>query len=226
MVLYVLTYVYHNGPVDAVDVHNVTEVERQLSDYAAARGHADDPLGALAAEWPPFCVVTEPLSDGDVARLYNAGDAFVLPTRGEGWGLPLLQAMALGKPTVAPNWGGQTAFMTPSTSFLLEVDGLDEIPPDSPYKYAAGKKWAVPSVADTARVMRLLADDPAFGRAVGRRARAHAVAKFSEAAVAAVVDSRLRDIAAFIRHAAVGGKRRARKPTAPPDDGIDASSPS
>lgn len=34
-------------------------------------------------------------SIADMPRLYKAADAFVLPTHGEGWGLPLLEAMAM-----------------------------------------------------------------------------------------------------------------------------------
>jgi glycosyltransferase involved in cell wall biosynthesis len=32
-------------------------------------------------------------------RLYASCDAFVLPTRGEGWGLPLLEAMTMVRHT-------------------------------------------------------------------------------------------------------------------------------
>jgi glycosyltransferase involved in cell wall biosynthesis len=38
--------------------------------------------------------------------LYGGADAFVLPTRGEGWGLPILEAMAAGVPAIATNWSG------------------------------------------------------------------------------------------------------------------------
>ena len=39
-------------------------------------------------------------------NLYAAADAFVLPTRGEGWGLPIAEAMAMAMPVIATNWSG------------------------------------------------------------------------------------------------------------------------
>lgn len=46
------------------------------------------------------------LSDTDLACLYTKCDVFVLPSRFEGFGLTLLEAMSFGKPVVATNVGG------------------------------------------------------------------------------------------------------------------------
>lgn len=40
---------------------------------------------------------------GDLSALYSAADAFIFPTRYEGFGLPLLEAMTCGCPVVAAN---------------------------------------------------------------------------------------------------------------------------
>ena len=45
----------------------------------------------------------------DLPKLYKAADAFVLPSRGEGWGRPHVEAMAMGLPVIATNWSGSTA---------------------------------------------------------------------------------------------------------------------
>jgi hypothetical protein len=39
-------------------------------------------------------------------RLYSTVDAFVLASHGEGWGLPYMEAMAMGLPCIATNWWG------------------------------------------------------------------------------------------------------------------------
>jgi glycosyltransferase involved in cell wall biosynthesis len=43
------------------------------------------------------------VSEDDKVRLYNSADVYVLPTRNEGFGLPLLEAMAAGCLVVSTN---------------------------------------------------------------------------------------------------------------------------
>ncbi len=51
-------------------------------------------------------------------------DAFVLPTRGEGFGLPFLEAMAAGVPVICPDHGGHRDFCDEETSFLVPTTSL------------------------------------------------------------------------------------------------------
>ncbi|MBL7078346.1 glycosyltransferase family 4 protein [Candidatus Shapirobacteria bacterium] len=45
------------------------------------------------------------VSDQDLVRLYNLAKVYVQPSFGEGFGLPVLEAMACGCPVVSSNWG-------------------------------------------------------------------------------------------------------------------------
>ena len=49
---------------------------------------------------PRIEVVSEHLSSKELAMFYKACDAFVLPTHGEGWGLPTHEAMVMGLPGI------------------------------------------------------------------------------------------------------------------------------
>jgi glycosyltransferase involved in cell wall biosynthesis len=133
-----------------------------------------DRLGVPTAERPTVIVLDAPVSEDDMPRLYRAADAFVLPTRGEGWGLPLMEAMASGLATIATAWGGHLDFMNAGNSWLIDVEALvpvsDAQARRSPF-YAGGHKWAQPSIDHTARLMRLAFDDPARARRLGQAAR-------------------------------------------------------
>lgn len=63
-------------------------------------------LAPPAAALPRLYVVSSHLSDAEFPRWYAAADAFVLPSRGEGWGRPHVEAMSMGLPVIATNWSG------------------------------------------------------------------------------------------------------------------------
>ena len=117
--------------------------------------------------------VDESTSRGALAEMYRGADAFVLPTRGEGWGLPIAEATASGLPVIATNFSGPTAFLTDDNSYPLRVAR----------RLPGGQ--AEPSVADVAQAMKRVRDKPEEAWRKGERARADMAAKFSSHVVAA-----------------------------------------
>jgi glycosyltransferase involved in cell wall biosynthesis len=91
----------------------------------------------------------------EMVDLYRRADAFVLATRGEGWGLPYMEAMASGLPTIGTDWGGQTDFMNDENSFSIRSSLM---PVSSravqEYRLFDGQRWAEPDVSDLQEVMR------------------------------------------------------------------------
>lgn len=86
--------------------------------------------------WPKFKTImdTRNLTREDLRQLYWDSDAFLYPSRGEGAGLPPLEAMSTGLPVLAPPWTGMADYMDPKHSYplkysLLEAEygGLTEI---------------------------------------------------------------------------------------------------
>jgi glycosyltransferase involved in cell wall biosynthesis len=69
--------------------------------------------------FPKILFWFDTIEDSAMPNFYRSFDCFVLPTRGEGFGLPLLEAMACGVPTIGPAWGGNTEFMNESNSILV-----------------------------------------------------------------------------------------------------------
>lgn len=100
VVLLLRTYVHVEGQGFVNSKEKVLfKIQRYLSKTIGF--HADS-----SRPWPKIEVVQEHLHALQMPSLYKSADCFVLPTHGEGWGLPTMEAMAMGLPTITTNWGG------------------------------------------------------------------------------------------------------------------------
>jgi glycosyltransferase involved in cell wall biosynthesis len=74
--------------------------------------------------------------------LYRSADCFVSAGRGEGWDMPLMEAMACGVPAIATDWGGHKEFIHAGIAYPLAIKGT--IPAEARCPYYAGYRWADP----------------------------------------------------------------------------------
>ena len=89
----------------------------------AMEGMAQRWHGVPMSELAPVRWISEPLSRRQLRELYTSGHAFVLPTRGEGWCLPCVEAMASGLPAIVTNASGPTEYMSADVGWPLAVRG-------------------------------------------------------------------------------------------------------
>lgn len=60
-------------------------------------------------------------TEEEITKLfYKEIDCFVFPTRGEGFGLTPLEAMATGVPAIVTGWSGPLEYMTPEVGWLID----------------------------------------------------------------------------------------------------------
>lgn len=97
------------------------------------------------------------LDDDAMKALYRRCDALLSPHRAEGFGLPMLEAMACGLPVIATGWSGNLEFMSPADSHLV------------PYRLTAvsdvsgiyrNSQWAEPDLEQAAFLLRRLESEP------------------------------------------------------------------
>ncbi|KAG2427381.1 hypothetical protein HYH02_014601 [Chlamydomonas schloesseri] len=141
---------------------------------------------------PHIHVFGQHLSGAEMVRIYSSIDCYVLPSHGEGWGLPYLEAMALGKPVIATGWSGMTEFLNPRVAYVLNYT-LRPVHTSDPW--FQGAKWAEPSEDSLVAVLREAYANPRR-EAMGAAARAEVVAKYDNAAVGRNILERLQKISA------------------------------
>lgn len=95
--------------------------------------------------FPRLHLVHGDMSDSEVASLYRHPKikALVAPTRGEGYGLPILEAAASGLPVIATSWSGHTDFLSRGKYIELAY----KLEPVHPSRvdgriFMQGAKWA------------------------------------------------------------------------------------
>jgi len=64
------------------------------------------------------------LSDSQLLKLYQRGDCILEVSRGEGFGMPPLEAMATGAVPVVTNYSGMVDFVTPDDGYFIPVDRM------------------------------------------------------------------------------------------------------
>lgn len=178
-----------------------------LVEAFCAEFDADEPVELVLHGWNPYLphfnldervrhavggrraapvTASHPLSEEALVRLYNSCDAFVLPTRAEGWGLPVTEAMACGLPVIVTDYSAPAEYLSDDCAYLISVERF--VPVSDPYFFPSGGAlgvWAQPDAAHLRKLMRRVFENPAEAREKGRRARAKVCARLTWAHAAA-----------------------------------------
>lgn len=141
----------------------------------------------------PIVVMVNPeFADYQMGALYRSADCFVLPTRGEGWGMPVLEAMACGLPTIATDWSGPADFLHEGVGYPLQVGAM--VPAKARCPFYTGFEWAEPDFDHLRFLMREIYDQPDRARAKGAAAATEVAARHTLEIVADRVKHRVLEL--------------------------------
>ena len=125
-------------------------------------------LLALAQGHPGVTVVDGHLPVADKNALIRELDCYVSLHRSEGFGLTIAEAMLLGTPVVATDYGGSRELVTSFNAFPVDWSATPIGPGCDPYPEDG--EWAEPDLDHAAAQMRAVRADPAAARARAARA--------------------------------------------------------
>jgi glycosyltransferase involved in cell wall biosynthesis len=218
--LFVGGFISRKGPDVLLDAYARAFAGREdvtlvVKDFGASSVYRSADRSALT-DWvtehrlPPIVHIEDELSDEEMAALYRACDVLVHPYRGEGFGMPVLEAMACGLPVVVTG-GGPTDEFCPDDAGWRIRSSVVHFPEDRAGEFdTAGRPWMLEPDADhLVELLREAACDTDVRRARGE-AGARAVRSMSWEAVGERYAERLRALAA-----------KAGRPARPPHEPLE-----
>ena len=129
-----------------------------------------------------------------LGALYRSADCFVAVSRGEGWNMPLMEAMACGLPAIATDWGAHTEFLHEGIAYPLRCRGT--VPAVAKCPYYAGFSWANPDPDHLRHLLREVYESRDEARRRGQAAAAEIASRWTWQNTARKIVARLEAIGA------------------------------
>jgi len=117
----------------------------------------------------------------------------------KGWGRTIMEAMAMGLPTLVPLWGGVTEYAKKDIVVPIVVPGLERPPRVWPLFGNYNKHhWAKVDVPEIQKAMRWTYENPVEAKAIGQRAQDNMFEFYTREKVALTARKRFEEIADMV----------------------------
>jgi glycosyltransferase involved in cell wall biosynthesis len=174
-----------DGPLLVIKAHRPDAAPEAM---AVLRARLEEVGGVL---------ITEQYTRRQIDNLLACADAYVSLHRAEGYGLGMLESMALGKPVIATGYSGNVDFMSDLSSYLIPYTLRHITPDDHALQrgqrgvYDVGQIWAEPDLDAAAEALQQVYGDPDAARQRGVVAAHVAGQTLSPIAIGRLIRGRL-----------------------------------
>ncbi|WP_052420885.1 glycosyltransferase [Paraburkholderia ferrariae] len=138
-----------------------------IKTFPNPHNNVEQQLAALRQQYPdmaPVEVVNRDADRDEMPSFYADADAMVLPSRGEGYNLPALEAMTAGLPLIVTGHGGHRDFCGPDQARMIQF----RFDRSASHVTGSHSMWVEPDVDDLVAALREHAD-PANLAVIERR---------------------------------------------------------
>ena len=104
--------------------------------------------------YPPIYLSTELVNKNVIKSLHLIGDCYVAPHQGEGWGMPIHDAMYAGKQIITTRYGGVTEYLDDNSAHIIKHNMGPVLNMEWSPLYESNQNWAYPSLHHLMQLMR------------------------------------------------------------------------
>lgn len=122
-------------------------------------------------KFPPVFTFMDLMDRHHISRFHLTGDCFVSAHRGEGWGIPQVEAMLHARPIISTNCGGVHEYLRDDDNAILipwqsiKVSGM----PHSSFWYTPDQTWADIDIAELRKKLRWVYENQKQAKSIGMR---------------------------------------------------------
>lgn len=133
-------------------------------------GQVQRATGKALRDAAPVHIIDDVLADAEMPRLYATATHYISMSHGEGWDLPMMEAVASGLVPVAPDHSAYRTYLDPSVAHMIPSRETPATMSESgPIGgLFAGLNWWSPDEAAAADILRAIIDRGAYPPASAR----------------------------------------------------------
>lgn len=145
--------------------------------------------------YAPIYLFNGLLNRHQMYRFHKTFDCFVSTHRGEGWGIPQMEALFMGKPVISTNCGGIHEFLVDKADAYLLPYTLGQVQNTrNVVWYTPDQKWANVAIEDVRAAMRRVFDKREEAASVGDNGRQIVEGMFSLEKIGKHMRNRLEEL--------------------------------
>lgn len=132
-----------NSSLQHMIVEDIKTIKNRFADKQTAR----------------LIVIPSIISEQELLSIHRSGHCYVAPHHGEGWGMPIHDAIMLGKQIIATKFGGVIEFLGDECFHPIPFDMVPVAGMSWNGAYEPTQKWAQPQIPALKRLMRNIFTD-------------------------------------------------------------------